>query len=175
MGITGGFVAVTSKWSRLYFFLFHQLAVLIVLNIFTAFVLEVFILEYSLTRGHLENRVEMKIKEMGLNFGREYSKKKEEENVLVDEMEGDDIDADHDVIINEQQRPNSQLPDLSKETDIRFHCGKSLKNLEVVLHRMFENEIKMDDLGPEITHEEYILDEDIPNLMRRQLTLSHDA
>lgn len=40
-----------------------------VCSIFTSFVLEVFLLEYSLNRGELENAIEAKIKEMGLSEG----------------------------------------------------------------------------------------------------------
>ena len=43
-------LAVDSKWTRIYFLSFHLFAVIIILNIFTAFVLEIFILEYSFDR-----------------------------------------------------------------------------------------------------------------------------
>ena len=36
-------------------------------SIFTAFVLEVFMLEYTLNKTHLENIIESRIKDMGLS------------------------------------------------------------------------------------------------------------
>eukprot|EP00058_Branchiostoma_floridae_P009154 XP_002594642.1 hypothetical protein BRAFLDRAFT_217471 [Branchiostoma floridae] len=53
-------------WARLYFVAFHLLVVIVVLNIFLAFILEAFMLESSLSTGKFSNAVEEKIKEMGL-------------------------------------------------------------------------------------------------------------
>ncbi|KAH9504032.1 hypothetical protein Btru_067570 [Bulinus truncatus] len=56
--------------SKTLFFSFHIFCVVIVLNIFTAFVLEAFILEYTLqTVPRLESVVEAKITELGLGIG----------------------------------------------------------------------------------------------------------
>ena len=49
---TSGFVALTDKWARLYFLSFNILMVLIILNIFLAFVIEAFVLQLELE--HLE-------------------------------------------------------------------------------------------------------------------------
>ncbi|XP_064622420.1 uncharacterized protein LOC135484707 [Lineus longissimus] len=65
--LTQGFVLVTNKAARLYFISFHMFCVLLVLNIFVAFVLEAFILEYNLSAGKIESALEVKIKEMGLD------------------------------------------------------------------------------------------------------------
>ncbi|WAR18392.1 TPC1-like protein [Mya arenaria] len=68
--LSSGFVIVTNKWARLYFFTFHLFCVIIVLNIFVAFILEAFILEYSLQKtGKMDSVVETKIKELGLGIG----------------------------------------------------------------------------------------------------------
>jgi len=47
--IAGGFVAVTSEATRLYFLSFHVIVVLIILNIFLAFVIEAFLLQIEVT------------------------------------------------------------------------------------------------------------------------------
>ncbi|CAF0912855.1 unnamed protein product [Didymodactylos carnosus] len=49
--IASGFVLVTSKASRLFFMAFHISAVIVVLNIFTAFVLDSFLTQYVLSRN----------------------------------------------------------------------------------------------------------------------------
>ncbi|UYV64708.1 hypothetical protein LAZ67_3001722 [Cordylochernes scorpioides] len=67
--ISEGHVLVTSQAARLYFISFHILCVVIVLNIFTAFVLEAFLLQYSVTKSQLEFAIERKIEEMGLRKG----------------------------------------------------------------------------------------------------------
>ena len=48
--LADGFVRVTNKWSRLYFLSFHVLVVLIILNIFLAFVIEAFMLQIELDK-----------------------------------------------------------------------------------------------------------------------------
>uniref|UniRef100_A0A6G5ABW2 Putative two pore calcium channel protein 3 n=1 Tax=Rhipicephalus microplus TaxID=6941 RepID=A0A6G5ABW2_RHIMP len=72
--LTEGFVHVTSKAARLYFLLFHLSCVVIVLNIFTAFVLEAFLLEYTIDKTKLESAVETKIGEMGLKLGKHHER-----------------------------------------------------------------------------------------------------
>ncbi|CAL4111041.1 unnamed protein product, partial [Meganyctiphanes norvegica] len=66
--IAYGYASVTNPWARIYFISFHIICVIIVMNIFTAFVLEVFILEYSAKHWTLETELEKKISEMGLSF-----------------------------------------------------------------------------------------------------------
>lgn len=65
----GYHLAVGSAYTRIYFIAFHCLSVIIILNIFTAFVLEVFVLEFSFSKGKLESKLEAKINEMGLGLG----------------------------------------------------------------------------------------------------------
>lgn len=68
--ITEGFVLATgSKATRIFFIFYHLISVILILNIFTAFVLEAFLLEYSYTKGNLEKALETKINEMGLAYG----------------------------------------------------------------------------------------------------------
>lgn len=58
-----GFVLVTSVYARAYFVLFHMTCVILVMNIFTAFVIEAFILEIGTTKSTVETRVVEKIEE----------------------------------------------------------------------------------------------------------------
>ena len=106
-----------------------MICVLLILNIFTAFVIEAFLLEYTYSKGSLETALQTKINEMGLAYGSRPIKKKpnkaEEqhaESILDDQDEFDDIDADHDNL----QFVRSQLAEIvanytnySKETPIR--------------------------------------------------------
>lgn len=145
--IANGFVLVTSKIARLYFFAFHLTCVIIVLNIFTAFVLEAFILEYSFCKSKLESAMEKKIIEMGLQLGRRISraatKGTDNDNLVIDSE--DIIECSEEIPKENASGP--VYPDLSERTDIRFHLSKS-KNVENLLQRMFENELDVEDIGP---------------------------
>ena len=129
--LTDGFVLATgTKATRVFFISFHMICVLLILNIFTAFVIEAFLLEYTYSKGSLETALQTKINEMGLAYGSRPIKKKankkaeeqHEESILDDQDELDDIDADHDNL----QFVRSQLAEIvanytnySKETPIR--------------------------------------------------------
>ena len=117
-----------TKATRVFFISFHMICVLLILNIFTAFVIEAFLLEYTYSKGSLETALQTKINEMGLAYGSRPIKKKPKaeeqhgESILDDQDELDDIDADHDNL----QFVRSQLAEIvanytnySKETPIR--------------------------------------------------------
>ncbi|XP_012942639.1 two pore calcium channel protein 1 [Aplysia californica] len=157
--ITSGFVLVTSKVARLYFFAFHLCCVVVVLNIFIAFILEAFILEYTLqTVPKLESLVEAKIKELGLGIGMK------PRSASIQGPSGDKIElVDEEVLPEtdvegggegdgEDQGDDSDtdsIPDLSKEKGLKFHLKKkSRKKVEVLLQHMFQGEIDDDDEGP---------------------------
>merc|ERR1719193_515986 len=152
--IAEGFqLAVGSKWTRVYFISFHCLSVIIILNIFTAFVLEIFILEYSFDRGSLETTLEAKINEMGLGLGSKPSKGSDkvdsaeasiiENDELASEYEYDDPDHDNlQFVANQLQEMAQKYQDLSKETPIRFHLHKAARNVQSLLEKLFVNEIK---------------------------------
>ncbi|KAL8589847.1 hypothetical protein ACOMHN_020850 [Nucella lapillus] len=161
---------VNHKFVRIYFFFFHLCCVVLVLNIFTAFILEAFILEYTLRKApKLESDVEAKIKYLGLGIGMEPKKKGPPE---VDELE----------LVSQEQPPacsdcadegsesesdNDSLPDLSRETGLRFHLKKrNRKKTEVLLQQMFQSEIEDDDIGPDDLEEGKQYD-----VRRRRLTL----
>jgi len=157
-------LATGSKYTRIFFISFHLLSVIIILNIFTAFVLEVFILEYSYSKkGSLETTLETKINEMGLGLGSKplYRKQKPpaepmrrsiidedelEQTRQQDELDAgaDTLDADHDNL----QFVSAQLEDMtkhyknrSKDTAMRFHLRKGGKNVHTLLEKLFINEM----------------------------------
>ncbi|KAI8787824.1 two pore calcium channel protein 1 [Biomphalaria glabrata] len=149
--IASGFVAVTSKVARLYFFIFHLSCVVIILNIFTAFILEAFILEYTLqTVPRLESVVESKIKELGLGIGMKTRKHaiqgpSGDEIILVEDEQTEDTDE-----VDNQQVETEDVDneiDLSKEKGLKFHLKKhSRKKTEVLLQQMFQGELGDDDV-----------------------------
>ena len=68
-----GHVLVTTKAARIYFFSFHFLCVTLILNIFSAFVIEAFILEYSVTseKGQQPlSTLNRRIAALGLAYGK---------------------------------------------------------------------------------------------------------
>ncbi|KAL3872621.1 hypothetical protein ACJMK2_035836 [Sinanodonta woodiana] len=149
-------LSVTSKVARLYFFSFHVTCVVIVMNILVAFILEAFILEYSLQKtGKLESAVEAKIKELGLGIGqisRNIESKPDVDQIeLVENEELSERAAPSSgAVITEEsgelESDTDSIPDLSAEKGIRFHLKKkSRKKVEVLLQQMFEGEINPDD------------------------------
>lgn len=145
--LTSGFVLVTHKAARIYFFMFHLTCVVIILNIFTAFILEAFILEYNFSKGKFEHRIEQKIKELGFSLGQKEKPKKKvhaDKNDLICNME--DVDESQTHFYEESEE---DIHDMShtKEEGLKFHLRKKgRKKVEVLLQYMFENE-----LGPENT------------------------
>ncbi|CAG5119818.1 unnamed protein product [Candidula unifasciata] len=161
--ITSGFVLVTNKAARIYFYAFHVCCVVIVLNIFTAFILEAFILEFSLqTVPKLETVIEAKIKELGLGIGMKPKSKH------IQGPSGDKIELIDDELFSEQpdetetnktgdndhDSDTDSLPDLSKERGLKFHLKKqSRKKVEVLLQQMFQGELGDSEEGPTSTDE----------------------
>ncbi|XP_037575073.1 two pore calcium channel protein 1 isoform X1 [Dermacentor silvarum] len=145
--LTEGFVHVTSKAARLYFLLFHLSCVVIVLNIFTAFVLEAFLLEYTIDKTKLESAVETKIGEMGLKFGKHQRKKnlKDESGDGKSEFPGMYVDSDHNILEDSLDKPdtarNPNVPDMSDSVKSRFHIMKK-RRVEDILVMMFEDELE---------------------------------
>ncbi|KAI1296932.1 Two pore calcium channel protein 1B [Halotydeus destructor] len=136
-------IVVGSKWTRLYFVSFHLICVIAVLNIFTAFVLEAFILEFTnVTEGSSSrmNELEQKIKLLGLSS-----------MSALRPSEGDDeedqvdlVDADHDTIdgIQVQGRKNRSTSIVSVSArHSRRIVLKEKKSVEALLLRMFEGEL----------------------------------
>uniref|UniRef100_A0A3B4GN92 Two pore calcium channel protein 1-like n=1 Tax=Pundamilia nyererei TaxID=303518 RepID=A0A3B4GN92_9CICH len=61
-----GFATVTHISARIFFVLFHFIVVIVILNIFVAFVLEAFFVEYSVDKSDLQTSLERKIEELEL-------------------------------------------------------------------------------------------------------------
>uniref|UniRef100_A0AAX7SVN6 Ion transport domain-containing protein n=1 Tax=Astatotilapia calliptera TaxID=8154 RepID=A0AAX7SVN6_ASTCA len=61
-----GFATVTHISARIFFVLFHVIVVIVILNIFVAFVLEAFFVEYSVDKSDLQTSLERKIEELEL-------------------------------------------------------------------------------------------------------------
>jgi len=164
--IAQGYVLATgTRATRLFFISYHMISVIIILNIFTAFVLEAFLLEYSFSKGALETALATKINEMGLAYGSKPTKKypKNEgtikESILDDdELDDDQVDADHDnlqFVAEQLEEIVRNYTNYSKETDIRFHLKKGTMNVHTLLQKMFIHELdvsntekKEDDTTP---------------------------
>lgn len=165
--IASGFVAVTSKAARIYFFMFHLTCVVIVLNIFIAFILEAFILEYTIDKsGKLESCVESKIKELGLGIGQGTRKTNAQELQKDDTELVPNEQLPEPSLDNDAESDTDSIPDLSTETGLKFHLKKkSRKKVEVLLQQMFEGEIDPEDEG------DYFDDDQVKVNVPRKLTL----
>ena len=128
--ITEGFVLATgTKASRIYFIFYHLIIVILILNIFTAFVLEAFLLEYSYSKGSLEKALETKINEMGLNYGSKpitrttaRPETKSSKESILDDDELDGVDADHDnlqFVAEQLEEIARSYNNYSRDTTIR--------------------------------------------------------
>ncbi|XP_076585298.1 two pore segment channel 3 isoform X2 [Chaetodon auriga] len=85
--LSSGFASVTHVSARIFFVLFHILVVIVIINIFVAFVLEAFFVEYSVDKGNLQTSLERKIEELELAVAQENL-----EDNLVNAMETIDND-----------------------------------------------------------------------------------
>uniref|UniRef100_A0A8C4WR07 Two pore segment channel 3 n=1 Tax=Eptatretus burgeri TaxID=7764 RepID=A0A8C4WR07_EPTBU len=129
--LASGFVITSDISARLYFIVFHMIVVILLINIFIAFVLEAFILEYTLDRGKTESAIERKIQELGLGITMQELENKEE--MLIENMEhsGNEL----------ERNENGQ----TAEKCIMFKISeKRYRTVNALLQRMFEQ-----DLGDE--------------------------
>ena len=145
--ITEGHVLVTSKAARLFFITFYFTCVLIVLNIFTAFVIEAFCLEYALrsTKKPVSTLVS-RINQMGLGYGSKPVKvrKKHDSDGQTDFLvpDEDDVDADHGTMQLELEEDPDSMAIVSSQTKFRFHLEKRSKTVQGLLEKMFESQLK---------------------------------
>ncbi|XP_041352429.1 two pore calcium channel protein 1-like [Gigantopelta aegis] len=148
--LTSGFVMVTHKAARIYFFLFHLTCVVIVLNIFTAFILEAFILEYSLQRvPKIESQVEATIKELGLGIGGSKVRSKSVVGDTLELVDNEQLPESQDSQTDGDVSDTDSIEDFSNEKGLKFLLKKrSRKKVEVLLQQMFEGEIDPEDEGP---------------------------
>jgi len=128
--ITDGFVRVTNKGARLYFFSFHLLCVIVVLNIFVAFVLEAFMLQYTFSKTKYEAALEKKIQETGA---------------------GSQMDSHEDLSHDNPFDENFSIASYVRKARVSYKLKKrKTKNAEEILQHMFEDELNADDLGPDL-------------------------
>ncbi|XP_045834592.1 two pore calcium channel protein 1-like isoform X2 [Meles meles] len=69
--LAGGFALVTHQAAKLYFISFHVVVVILIVNIFIAFILEAFFVAYSLEKSEVETAIERKIQELGVGIQEE--------------------------------------------------------------------------------------------------------
>ncbi|XP_032419777.1 two pore segment channel 3 isoform X1 [Xiphophorus hellerii] len=126
-----GFATVTHKSALIFFVLFHVMVVIIIINIFVAFVLEAFFVEYSVGKGDLQTSLERKIEELELAVAQE----KLEDN-LVNAMETTDND------LGSGQSPTANLPSLLFKVS-----SKRYRTVDALLQRMFEADLDPEDFA----------------------------
>ncbi|XP_070577947.1 two pore calcium channel protein 1-like isoform X1 [Ptychodera flava] len=172
--LASGYVLTSSKWARLYFVFFHITVVIVLMNIFVAFVLEVFILRYSLNlSGKHTTAVEKKISDMGFNLDRNayetliliHLQGREQRSMKRQKSKRDDVDA----LVETMEENESEQQNV--ESTLRFRLSKSgAKNVEVLLQQLFEHELEDDEdetVGPDITDLEEMPQQDvIPSPLR---------
>ncbi|XP_074521541.1 two pore segment channel 3 [Halichoeres trimaculatus] len=128
--LSSGFTTVTHISARLFFVLFHITVVIIIINIFVAFVLEAFFVEYSVDKGDLQTSLEKKIEELELAVAQE----KVEDN-LVNAMET----CDNDLGTGQSA---------SKKPTLMFKiASKRYRTVDALLQRMFEADLDPEDFA----------------------------
>lgn len=128
--LSTGFATVTHMSARIFFVLFHIIVVIIIINIFVAFVLEAFFVEYSVEKSDLQTSLERKIEELELAVAQE----KLEDN-LVNAMET--IDNDQGTGQSANNRPNLMFKIASKR----------YRTVDALLQRMFEADLDPEDFA----------------------------
>ncbi|XP_054635679.1 two pore segment channel 3 isoform X1 [Dunckerocampus dactyliophorus] len=126
--LSNGFATVTHVSARIYFVLFHIVVVIIIINIFVAFVLEAFFVEYSVDKSDLQTSLEKKIEELELGVAQETA-----EDNLVNSMETCD---------NEQMADQTQR---SKPNLMFKIASKRYRTVDALLQRLFEADLEQED------------------------------
>uniref|UniRef100_A0A8C4SNH8 Two pore segment channel 3 n=1 Tax=Erpetoichthys calabaricus TaxID=27687 RepID=A0A8C4SNH8_ERPCA len=124
-----GFTMVTHVAARTFFVVFHIIVVIIIINIFIAFVLEAFFVEYTVEKCDLQTSIEKKIQELDLGV--------QEDHIggsLVDDMETHDNEVD------------SSRSSKSKSLMFKI-ASQRYRTVDALLQRMFEADLSPDDNG----------------------------
>ncbi|KAM8843366.1 two pore segment channel 3 isoform 4-T4 [Synchiropus picturatus] len=124
--LSSGFSITTHASARIFFILFHIIVVILILNIFVAFILEAFYVEYSVEKGDLQTSLEKKIQDLELGVEQE----KLEEN-MINSMETDD----------DESRAEDSRPSLKFKI-----ASKRYRTVDALLQRMFEADL-LDELS----------------------------
>uniref|UniRef100_A0AAY4ANS7 Ion transport domain-containing protein n=1 Tax=Denticeps clupeoides TaxID=299321 RepID=A0AAY4ANS7_9TELE len=119
--------AVSHVSARLFFVFFHIVVVIIIINIFVAFILEAFFVEYTVEKSDLQTSLEKKIEELELSVDNEH------DNNLVDDMETNENDMGPSE--NAKGKPSLMFKIASKR----------YKTVDGLLQRMFEADLSLED------------------------------
>uniref|UniRef100_A0ABM5FHA5 Two pore channel protein 2-like n=1 Tax=Pogona vitticeps TaxID=103695 RepID=A0ABM5FHA5_9SAUR len=134
--LASGFAHVTHQAAKLYFITFHIVVVIMIINIFIAFILEAFFVEYSLEKSEVETAIEKKIQELGVGI-------QEDElldGTLLDNMETSENDiGGGDGITG--KKPKGLMFKIA---------SKRYRTVDALLQRMFEAEIPPEEEGPSL-------------------------
>lgn len=128
--LSSGFATVTHISAKIFFVLFHIVVVIIIINIFVAFVLEAFFVEYSVDKSDLLTSLERKIEELELAVAQENL-----EDNLVNAMET--IDSDQ----------GTGQPDNNKPSLMFKIASKRYRTVDALLQRMFEADLDSEDFA----------------------------
>ncbi|KAJ8002345.1 hypothetical protein DPEC_G00178910 [Dallia pectoralis] len=128
--LSSGFTAVTHVSARIFFVLFHIVVVIIIINIFIAFVLEAFFVEYTVDKSNLQSCLEKKIEELKLGVKQDHLV-----GDLVDTMETVDNDVGTSQSVTE------------KPTLMFKITSKRYKTVDGLLQRMFEADLDPEDFA----------------------------
>ncbi|XP_028316526.1 two pore segment channel 3 isoform X1 [Gouania willdenowi] len=129
--LSSGFATVTHTSARIFFVLFHIVVVIIIINIFVAFVLEAFFVEYSVEKSGLQTSLEKKIEELELGVEQD----KLDDN-LVNAME-----TENDL---ERSESTANLPTLVFKI-----ASKRYRTVDALLQRVFEADLIPEDMDEE--------------------------
>uniref|UniRef100_A0A8C1FV88 Two pore segment channel 3 n=1 Tax=Cyprinus carpio carpio TaxID=630221 RepID=A0A8C1FV88_CYPCA len=133
-----GFTAVTHISARIFFILFHIVVVIIIINIFVAFILEAFLVEYTVDKSDLQTSLEKKIEELELNVQHFMDAYQDGVDTgLVDAMESNDNELGPSEAA--KQKPSLMFKIASRRS----------RTVDGLLQRMFETEIHPEDFEEE--------------------------
>ncbi|KAG8444087.1 hypothetical protein GDO86_009319 [Hymenochirus boettgeri] len=125
-----GFSLVTHPAAKLYFIAFHVVIVIMIINIFVAFILEAFFVEYSLEKSEVETAIEKKIQELGMAVQEDMPA-----GNLVENMENCEND-------------NGTFGETNQKGLMFRIASKRYRTVDALLQRMFEAEISPEDEAP---------------------------
>ncbi|XP_077192068.1 two pore calcium channel protein 1-like [Paroedura picta] len=135
--LASGFALVTHEAAKLYFITFHIVVVIMIINIFVAFILEAFFVEYSLEKSEVETAIEKKIQELGVGI-------QEEELLngnLINNMETSENDLGGEEGTVRKKKPKGLMFKIA---------SKRYRTVDALLQRMFEAEISPEEEGPSL-------------------------
>uniref|UniRef100_A0A8C9CQT8 Ion transport domain-containing protein n=1 Tax=Phocoena sinus TaxID=42100 RepID=A0A8C9CQT8_PHOSS len=135
--LADGFALVTHQASKLYFIGFHVVVVILIVNIFIAFILEAFFVAYSLEKSEVETAIEKKIQELGVGVQEE----EVQDGKLIDNVDAKDSGFSGDDGDNKRRA--------LKGLYFRI-ASKRYKTVDALLQQMFESEIAPEDEGPSL-------------------------